>query len=78
MYEGCFSFGKGTREKNWRECGSKPTFLSLEARAHDTKEQADLGGQDLRAQICGRGSIPDPLCHSTFIKGGGGGFQNEQ
>jgi hypothetical protein len=39
---------------------------------HEAKERADLSGQDLRAQIYGQGSIPDPLHRSTFNKGGGG------
>jgi hypothetical protein len=39
---------------------------------HEAKEQADLSGQDLRAQIYGQGSILDPLRRSTFNKGGGG------
>jgi hypothetical protein len=39
---------------------------------HEAKEWEDLGGQDLRAQIYGQGSIPEPPHHSTFKARGGG------
>jgi len=41
---------------------------------HFAKKQADLGGQDFRAQISGRDSIPDPPCCYDLI--GGGGVRN--
>jgi hypothetical protein len=36
------------------------------------KRQENLGGQNLRAQIYGQGTILDPRRRSTFNKGGGG------
>jgi hypothetical protein len=58
---------------NAKKWGKNPLTLGWGTNAHGAKERADLGGQDLCVQIYGQVSIPDPLCHSTFIKRGGGG-----
>jgi hypothetical protein len=56
--------------KKW---GKNPLTLGWGANAHLVKWQADLGGQNLRAQIYGQGWILEPPRHSTFK---GGGVQN--
>jgi hypothetical protein len=39
-------------------------------------QRANLDGQNLCSQIYGRDWIPEPPCHSTFKRRGGGGVRN--